>query len=63
MNNLVPLPPAIIFHYDIPVGERVWIIQRANGTASDWVRIGRWVNGHDKYGWIHSSNIMVEENR
>jgi RNA polymerase subunit RPABC4/transcription elongation factor Spt4 len=63
MDQLVPLPPPVVFHYDIPVGERVWIISRVNGITSDWVHIGRWVNGHDKYGWVHSSNVTVEENR
>lgn len=61
MNNLVPLPPAVIFHYDVPIGEKVWIIRRANGITSDWVQVGRWVDGHDKYGWVHSTNIIAEQ--
>jgi len=62
MNNLVPLPPEVIFHYDIPVGEKVWIIRRTGGSdAHEWLQVGRWTDGHDKYGWVHATNIRPEE--
>jgi len=62
MNNLIPLPPAVVFHYDIPIGERVWIIRRLrSGATAEWVKIGRWGRDHDKYGWVHNTNIRAEE--
>ena len=62
MDNLIPLPPEVIFHYDLYPGERVWIIQRKKGTSTDWVRIGRWgERKHDKYGWVHATNIRALE--
>jgi hypothetical protein len=62
MNELIPLPPEVVFHYDMPVGERVWIIRRLTaGATTEWVQIGRWSNGNDKYGWVHASNIEVLE--
>ncbi len=61
MNNLIPLPPGIVFHYDMPMGERVWIIRRTKGATSEWLQVGRWGRNHDKYGWIHESNLKVEE--
>ena len=59
MNKLIPLPPEVVFHYDIPVGEKVWIIRRIKGTNHNWVQIGRWVDKKNpaKYGWIHESDI------
>ena len=60
MNNLVPLPPQVVFHYDIPVGEKVWIIGRQRGSDdNEWVRIGRWISSGKpwKYGWVHASSV------
>lgn len=59
MNNLIPLPPEVVFHYDMQMGEKVWIIRRKSGTTQEWVLVGRWIEGPDKYGWIHSSNVSV----
>ena len=64
MNNLIPLPPEVVFHYDMPLGEKVWIIRRAHGTdGNDWIQVGRWMTHGkpDKYGWVHATNIRAEE--
>jgi hypothetical protein len=64
MNNLVPLPPEVVFHYDMPVGEKVWIIKRQDSSdGNEWVYVGRWVEHGKpgKYGWVHDSNIKVIE--
>ncbi len=61
MNKLIPLPPEVVFHYDMPLGERVWIIRRSGvGPTGEWVQIGRWKRGHDRFGWVHSTNVKVE---
>lgn len=60
INNLIPLPREVVYHYDILAGEKVWIIQRRHGESVDWVRIGRWGRGNDKYGWVHADNIRAE---
>lgn len=60
LSNLIPLPPEVVFHYDLPIGERVWIIQRKHGATTDWVRIGRWEQDNGKFGWVHTSNILAE---
>jgi hypothetical protein len=61
MNELLPLPPEVVFHFDIPVGEKVWIIRRVNGPSQTWLQIGRWMRGrnHARYGWIHESDVQV----
>jgi len=61
MDELIPLPPGIVFHYDVPVGERVWIIRRVTGPSAEWLQVGRWTSGHDRYGWVHVSNVDVIE--
>ncbi len=61
MDELLPLPPEVVYHYDIPVGEKVWIIRRVSGASTPWLQVGRWTSGHDKYGWVHVSNIEVDE--
>jgi hypothetical protein len=64
MNNLVPLPPQVVFHYDMPLGEKVWIVRRMKGTDNNvWLQIGRWdrQGKPDKYGWVHVTNIKVDE--
>lgn len=60
MDQLIPLPPAVVFHYDINVSEKVWIIRRVSHGENTWLLIGRFrANRHDKYGWIHASNLSV----
>jgi RNA polymerase subunit RPABC4/transcription elongation factor Spt4 len=64
MNNLIPLPPEVVFHYDIPLGEEVWIIRRANGNGNNvWLQVGRWGQRGKpwKYGWVHAGNIQPIE--
>jgi len=64
MNKLIPLPPQVVFHYDMPLGEKVWIIRRVRGSDdNEWVQIGRWIESDKpwKYGWIHASNLKVIE--
>jgi len=59
IEELIPLPEQVIFHYDIPIGETVWIIERETDATSEWIRIGRYGRDFDKYGWVHESNIRV----
>lgn len=61
MNQLVPLPPEVVFHYDMPTREEVWIIRRVRGQDHEWVQVGRWKDGPDKYGWVHSSSVAAVE--
>jgi predicted nucleic acid-binding Zn ribbon protein len=61
MNNLIPLPPEVVFHYDMPMGEHVWVIRRTSGITQDWLLVGRWIKGPDKYGWIHESDVKVAD--
>ena len=61
MDKLLPLPPEIVFHYDMRIGEKVWIIRRIRSFNHEWVQIGRWNRGNDRYGWVHSGNIEVPE--
>jgi len=62
MNQLIPLPPEVVFHYDVPAGERVWIIRWKKDTEGQkWAQVGRWRVGPDKYGWVHETNLRIEE--
>ena len=62
MNQLVPLPPAVVFHWDISAGERVWIIRWVHEPGGErWAQVGRWREGPAKYGWVHETNLKVEE--
>jgi hypothetical protein len=64
MNNLVPLPPSVVFHYEMQLGEKVWIIQRVKGSGTnEWARIGRWMAWGKpyKFGWVHATNLKVDK--
>jgi hypothetical protein len=61
MMELVPLPPAVVFHYDLPLGEKVWIIRRKKYGENDWVLVGRYAVQQGKYGWVHGSNLNVTD--